>query len=46
MPIISLSSFKGGVTKTTSAICCLALLFCEDGTTLVIDADPNRSATT
>ena len=45
MPIISLSSFKGGVAKTTSAIC-LASLFCEDGTTLVIDADPNRSATT
>ena len=45
MPIISLSSFKGGVAKTTSAIC-LASLFCLDGTTLVIDADPNRSATT
>ena len=45
MPIVSLSSFKGGVAKTTSAIC-LASLFCEDGTTLVIDADPNRSATT
>jgi chromosome partitioning protein len=45
MPIISLSSFKGGVSKTTSAIC-LASLFCADGTTLVIDADPNRSATT
>lgn len=45
MPIISLSSFKGGVSKTTSAIC-LASLFCEDGATLVIDADPNRSATT
>ncbi|SRR5579883_59199 len=45
MPIISLSSFKGGVSKTTSAIC-LASLFCSDGATLVIDADPNRSATT
>lgn len=45
MPIISLSSFKGGVSKTTSAIC-LASLFCDDGATLVIDADPNRSATT
>lgn len=44
MPIISLSSFKGGVAKTTSAIC-LASLFCSDGATLVIDADPNRSAT-
>jgi len=42
MPIISLSSFKGGVAKTTSAIC-LASLFCSDGATLVIDADPNRS---
>jgi len=45
MPIISLSSFKGGVAKTTSAIC-LASLFCSDGATLVIDADPNRSAST
>jgi chromosome partitioning protein len=45
MPIISLSSFKGGVSKTTSTIC-LASLFCDDGATLVIDADPNRSATT
>ncbi len=45
MPIISLSSFKGGVSKTTSAIC-LASLFCGDGPTLVIDADLNRSATT
>ena len=45
MPIISLSSFKGGVSKTTSAIC-LASLFCFDGATLVIDADPNRSAST
>lgn len=45
MPIISLSSFKGGVSKTTSAIC-LASLFCDDGATLVIDADQNRSATT
>ena len=45
MPIISLSSFKGGVSKTTSAIC-LATLFSEDGATLVIDADQNRSAST
>lgn len=45
MPIISLSSFKGGVSKTTSAIC-LATLFSKDAATLVIDADPNRSATT
>ncbi|BAY43405.1 plasmid partitioning protein, ParA family [Scytonema sp. HK-05] len=45
MPIISLSSFKGGVAKTTSAIY-LASLFSKDGATLVIDADPNRSATT
>ncbi|MBU7584434.1 MAG: ParA family protein [Nostoc sp. TH1S01] len=33
------------MSKTTSAIC-LASLFCDDGATLVIDADPNRSATT
>ena len=45
MPIISLSSFKGGVAKTTSSIH-LGALFCEDGLTLVIDSDLNRSATT
>jgi len=45
MPIISLSSYKGGVSKTTSAIH-VASLFCGDGQTLVIDSDPNRSAST
>lgn len=41
--IISLTQFKGGVGKTTSAIC-LATLFSRTGKTLLIDSDPNRSA--
>ena len=41
MSVISLASFKGGVSKTTCAIHIAALL---DGKTLVIDSDPNRSA--
>ncbi|MCU0566649.1 MAG: ParA family protein [Oculatellaceae cyanobacterium Prado106] len=40
---ITLSSFKGGVGKTTSSIC-LATLCSEHGKTLLIDSDPNRSA--
>lgn len=43
MPIISLASYKGGVSKTTSAIHLATLL---DGDNLVIDSDPNRSAST
>lgn len=42
--IISLAQYKGGVGKTTSAIC-LATLLSRQGKTLLIDADPNRSAT-
>lgn len=42
---ITLSSFKGGVGKTTSAVC-LACLLSEYGQTLLIDSDPNRSAST
>jgi chromosome partitioning protein len=40
---ITFSSFKGGVGKTTSSICLAT--FCSNlGQTLLIDSDPNRSA--
>lgn len=41
--IISLTQYKGGVGKTTSAIC-LATLLSREGNTLLIDSDPNKSA--
>ncbi|MDG3008470.1 ParA family protein [Paludisphaera mucosa] len=41
--IITVASFKGGVAKTTTAIH-LAALVNEDKPTLLIDGDPNRSA--
>ena len=41
--IITVASFKGGVGKTTTAIH-LAAFFQGQGKTLLIDADPNRSA--
>jgi len=44
MSIITLTQFKGGVGKTTAAIC-LASLLGEHKETLLIDSDPNRSAT-
>lgn len=43
MPILTLSQYKGGVGKTTAAIC-LATLFQRREPTLLIDSDPNRSA--
>lgn len=42
--IITLASFKGGVAKTTSAIH-LACYFSQKGSTLLVDGDPNHSAT-
>lgn len=42
--IITVASFKGGVGKTTSAVHLAAYLH-EKGNTLLIDGDPNRSAT-
>jgi chromosome partitioning protein len=42
--IITVASFKGGVGKTTSAVH-LAAFLQEQRSTLLIDGDPNRSAT-
>ena len=42
--IITVASFKGGVAKTTTAIH-LATFLVKKGSTLLIDGDPNRSAT-
>lgn len=42
--IVTLASFKGGVGKTTSAVH-LACYLAEHGDTLLVDGDPNRSAT-
>ncbi len=42
--IITIASFKGGVGKTTTAVHIAAYL-ANQSTTLLIDGDPNRSAT-
>ncbi|NJR57243.1 MAG: ParA family protein [Acaryochloris sp. CRU_2_0] len=42
--IISICSFKGGVAKTTTAVH-LAFLLADRGKVLLVDGDPNRSAT-
>lgn len=43
--LITIASFKGGVGKTTTAVHTAAYLQ-KHGKTVLIDADPNRSATT
>lgn len=42
--LITVAGFKGGVGKTTSAVH-LASYFAKKGDTLLVDGDPNRSAT-
>ncbi|PPJ61534.1 ParA family protein [Cuspidothrix issatschenkoi] len=42
--IITLASFKGGVAKTNSAIH-IACYLSQKGSTLLVDGDPNHSAT-
>ena len=42
--LITVAGFKGGVAKTTTAVH-LACYFSQKGDTLLVDGDPNRSAT-
>ncbi|MFX5302078.1 ParA family protein, partial [Acinetobacter baumannii] len=42
--ILAVTGFKGGVGKTTTAVH-LAAVLAEDAPTLLVDGDPNRSAT-
>lgn len=43
MKIISISGWKGGVSKTTSAVH-IARYLSEKGSVILVDGDPNRSA--
>lgn len=43
MKIITVTGFKGGVAKSTTAIH-LATYFADKGKTILVDSDPNRSA--
>ena len=43
MSIIAVSNFKGGVGKTTAAVC-IATLLADNAHVLLIDADQNQSA--
>lgn len=43
--IITISGYKGGIAKSTTAIH-LAAYFAQKGETVLIDGDPNRSAVT
>lgn len=43
--IITIASFKGGVGKTTTSVHLANHLHSKDGPGLLIDADPNKSAT-
>ncbi|MEB3282109.1 MAG: ParA family protein [Lyngbya sp.] len=42
--LVTVTGFKGGVGKTTTAVH-LACYFSQKGDTLLVDGDPNRSAT-
>ncbi len=43
MKILTVTGFKGGVGKSTTAFH-LATYFCEYGETILVDGDPNRTA--
>lgn len=43
MKIITVTGYKGGVSKSTTAVH-LATFFSEKGNTLLVDGDPNRTA--
>lgn len=45
MPIVTVTGFKGGTAKSTTAVH-LATFFSERGRTVLVDGDPNRTACT